>query len=148
MKYTYFKLLRKITLLSIICLLTFSTISCTSNQTDSPQAQTIETPSTATNSSQIETTQTPGASTEKLPATVQSAVLSDATKRVSKPVAALRITQTQKESWGDSCLGLAESGKLCATVIVPGWKVVVSDGQRELVYRTDEKGKQVKLEEL
>ncbi len=136
-KNTCLKLLRKITLLSTVFLLVFSTISCTDNQANPPQVEAIETPSPPTTSS-----------TEELPATVQSAVLSDATKRVSKPVAALRITQTQKESWADSCLGLAESGKLCAQVIVPGWKVVVSDGQRELVYRTDEKGKQVKLEEL
>ncbi|MGB3755240.1 MAG: hypothetical protein WBA07_02550 [Rivularia sp. (in: cyanobacteria)] len=136
-KYTWLKLVRKITLISTILLLVFSTISCTNNQENSPQVEVTETPAPATTSSN-----------EELPATVQSAVLSDATKRVSKPVAALRITQTQKESWGDSCLGLAESGKLCAQVIVPGWKVVVSDGQREFVYRTDEKGNQVKLEEL
>lgn len=136
-QYPGLKLLPKITLLTIICLLVFSTISCSTNQNNSPQVEAIETPTTTTASS-----------TDELPATVQSAVLSDATKRVSKPVGGLRITQTQKESWGDSCLGLAEPGTLCAQVIVPGWKVVVTDGQRELVYRTDEKGKQVKLEEL
>lgn len=136
-KYTWFKLIRKITLISTLCFLVFFTISCSNNPPNEPQVDAIETPSPPTTSS-----------TDTLPPTVQSAVLSDATKRVSKPVAALRITQTQKENWGDSCLGLAESGTLCATVIVPGWKVVVSDGQRELVYRTDEKGKQVKLEEL
>lgn len=135
-QYTWLKILRKITLVSIICLLVFSTISCSDNQNNSPQVEATETPTTATTSS-----------TEELPATVQSAVLSDATRRISKPVAPLKITQTQKESWGDSCLGLAEPGTLCAQVIVPGWKVVVSDGQRELIYRTDEKGKQVKLEE-
>ncbi len=136
-KYTWFKLIRKITLIATLFLLVFSTISCSNNLPNEPQVEATETPSPPTSSS-----------TDTLPPTVQSAVLSDATKRVSKPVAALRITQTQKENWGDSCLGLAESGTLCATVIVPGWKVVVSDGQRELVYRTDEKGKQVKLEEL
>jgi hypothetical protein len=136
-KYIWLKNLRQITLLTIVCLLVFSTISCSNNPNNSPQVEAIETPTTATTSS-----------TDTLPTTVQSAVLSDAAKRVSKPVAALRITQTQKESWGDSCLGLAEGGTLCAQVIVPGWKVVVSDGQREFVYRTDDKGKQVKLEEL
>ncbi|MGB3638097.1 MAG: hypothetical protein WBA39_11065 [Rivularia sp. (in: cyanobacteria)] len=136
-QYSRLKLLRKITFVFAICLLVFSTISCTNNLPNEPQVEAIETPSPPT---------TP--STDTLPPTVQSAVLSDAAKRVSKPVAALRITQTQKENWGDSCLGLAQSGKLCAQVIVPGWKVVVSDGQRDLVYRTDEKGKQVKLEEL
>lgn len=136
-KYTWIKLISKITLVSTVFFLVFSTISCSNNIPKDPQVKAIETPSLPTTSSN-----------EKLPATVQSVVLSDATKRVSKSVAALRITQTQKENWGDSCLGLAESGKLCTQVIVPGWKVVVSDGQRELVYRTDEKGKQVKLEGL
>ncbi|MEL6164825.1 MAG: hypothetical protein AAFR37_14040, partial [Cyanobacteria bacterium J06628_3] len=74
-------------------------------------------------------------------------VLSDANKRVSKPVAALRVTESEKQSWSDSCLGLSEPGKLCAQVIVPGWKVKVTDGQRELVYRTDDKGRLVKLEQ-
>lgn len=147
MKYTWLHLLRKITLISIICVLVFYTTSCTNNQTNSSQVETTQTPSTATNSSQNEITETPDSTTNQLPTTVKSAVLSDATKRVSKPVAALRITQAQKQSWGDSCLGLAEADKLCAQVIVPGWKVTVTDGQRELIYRTDNKGRLVKLEE-
>ena len=136
-QYTWLKLLRKITLVSIICLLVFSTISCSNNQNNSPQVEATETPTTETTSSANE-----------LPATVQRAVLSDATKRISKPAGALQITQTQKENWPNSCLGLEEADTVCAQAIVPGWKVVVSDGERELVYRTDEKGKLVKLEEL
>ena len=150
MKYTLIKLVRKVTVVSIISLLVFSTTACTEQPTNSTQIETIETPSTATNSSQTETTPTPAeaeSSTQELPAKVQSAVLSDANKRVSKPVAALRIKQSEKQSWSDSCLGLAEPGKLCAQVIVPGWKVTVTDGQRELIYRTDNKGRLVKLEE-
>ncbi len=148
MIYTPLHSLTKITLVVTICLLVFSTTSCADNQTNSPQVEATQTPSKATNSSQIETNLTDKTTTNELPPAVKSAVLSDATKRVSKPVAALRITDVQKESWGDSCLGLAQKDKLCAQVIVPGWKVVVTDGQRELVYRTDEKGKQVKLEDL
>ncbi|MEL6459542.1 MAG: hypothetical protein AAFQ91_14985 [Cyanobacteria bacterium J06621_15] len=143
-------MLRKITLITIISLLVFSTTSCTDKPNNSTQIETIETPSTANNSSQIETNKTPSeteSSTEELPAKIQSAVLSDANKRVSKPVAALRVTESEKQSWSDSCLGLSEPGKLCAQVIVPGWKVKVTDGQRELVYRTDDKGRLVKLEQ-
>lgn len=137
MKYTPLHLLRKITLICTICLLVFSTTSCTNNQTNSPQIETTETPSTTSNPLD-----------NKLPTAVKSAILSDATKRTSKTVASLRITDAQKQSWKDSCLGLAQPGTLCAQVIVPGWKVVVTDGQNEWVYRTDEKGKQVKLEDL
>ncbi|MBF2016638.1 MAG: hypothetical protein IGS23_15845 [Rivularia sp. T60_A2020_040] len=136
MKYPWLNLLRTITLAFTICLLVFSTTSCTNNQTTSPEIETTPTPSPKDDST-----------VNELPSEVKSAVLSDATKRVSKPVAALRITQVEKQSWGDSCLGLAESDTVCAQVIVPGWKVVVTDGERELIYRTDEKGKQVKLQD-
>ena len=150
MKYTLLELFRKLMLVSIISLLIFSTTACSDNPTNSTEIEPTETPSKADNSSQIETTPTPSeaeSSTEELPTKIKSAVLSDANKRVSKPVAALRIKQSEKQSWSDSCLGLAEPGKLCAQVIVPGWKVTVTDGQQELVYRTDNKGKLVKLEE-
>ena len=150
MKYTLTKLVHQLTVVSVIGLLVFSITGCTDKPINSTQIETIETPSTATNSSQQEITETPSeaeSSTEELPAKIQSAVLSDANKRVSKPAAALRIKQSEKQSWSDSCLGLAEPGKLCAQVIVPGWKVTVTDGQQELVYRTDNKGKLVKLEE-
>ncbi|MCJ8279594.1 MAG: hypothetical protein MJK14_06580 [Rivularia sp. ALOHA_DT_140] len=149
-KYNWLKLLNKTTLLSIICLFIFITTSCTNNQINSSQVETIETPLVATNSSAVETNQTAStknnSTTEKLPAKIKESVLSDAKKRISKPETALRITQSQKQNWGDSCLGLAKPGQLCAQVIVSGWKVVVTDGQRELVYRTDREGKQVKLE--
>ena len=152
MKYPWLNLLRTITLAFTICLLVFSTTSCTNNQTTSPEIETTPTLSIPESSPQVETTPTPSpkddSTVNELPPEVKSAVLSDATKRVSKSVSALRITQAQKQSWGDSCLGLAQPDTLCAQVIVPGWKVVVTDGQRELVYRTDEKGKQVKLEDL
>ncbi|MEM9926474.1 MAG: hypothetical protein AAF915_22430 [Cyanobacteria bacterium P01_D01_bin.50] len=136
MKYTLFRLLRKITLIYILTVLVISTISCTNNQITSPQIEITATPDETVNSN-----------FKELPKFVKSTVLSDATKRFSKPVTDLRITQAQKQNWGDSCLGLAEPGKFCAQVIVPGWKVVVSDGNSELVYRTDEKGRQVKLED-
>ncbi|NJL78279.1 MAG: hypothetical protein HC836_18160 [Richelia sp. RM2_1_2] len=151
MKYNFLQLIRKITLAFTICLLVFSITSCTNNQTTSPEIETTQTPAIPNNSPSVETTPTPSpkddSTVNELPPKVKSAVLSDATKRVSKPLAALRITQAQKQSWGDSCLGLAQPDTLCAQVIVPGWKVVVTDGERDLVYRTDEKGKQVKLED-
>lgn len=145
MKHQWLDLLRKITLISVICLLIFPTNSCANNQAKSPEVEATQTPSP-----QVETTETPSTPTNstvnQLPAIVKSAVLSDATKRIGKSVATLRITQAQQQNWPNSCLGLAEAGTLCAQVIVPGWKVVVSDGKNELVYRTDDKGKQVKLE--
>lgn len=137
MKYFWLRYIGKIVFTVCVCLLVFSTTACANTQTNSSQIESVTTP-----------TQTPNSSLTQLPSDVQSAVLSDAAKRSSQTVAALRVTQAQKQSWGDSCLGLTQPGKVCTQVIVPGWKVVVSDGQREWVYRTDKVGKQVKLEDL
>lgn len=136
MKFTSLKLRHKMTLISILIILVISTSSCANNQKTSSQIETTATPAKTVNSN-----------FKELPKFVKSTVLSNATKHFSKPVTDIRITQAQKQNWGDSCLGLAEPGKLCAQVIVPGWKIVVSDGKSELVYRTDEKGRQVKLED-
>ena len=137
MRYSWLCSIRKIVLTVVVCWLVFFTVSCTNTQTNSSAVGSAPTP-----------TQNPKSSLTQLPPDVQSAVLNDTAKRTSKTVAALRVTQVEKENWGDSCLGLAQSGKVCAQVVVPGWKVVVSDGQQEYVYRTDESGKQVKLEDL
>ena len=137
-KFSCLPLLRKIALVTIVCLLVFSTTSCAETQTNSSPVESTSIPTKTIESSL----------NQELPSDVQNAVLNDAAKRSSKTVAALRITEAEKQSWGDSCLGLAQPGKVCAQVIVPGWKVVVNDGQREWVYRTDESGKQVKLEDL
>ncbi len=148
MKYSWLKLFRKITLASIICLLAFYTISCSNNQTSDSPDTTTESPAINTSTERVEKLETPSKTVNDLPKVVKSAVLSDATKRAGTPVGKLRIIKSQKQSWADSCLGLAEPDKICAQVIVPGWKVIVSDGQNELIYRTDNKGKQVKLENL
>lgn len=85
--------------------------------------------------------------TKELPPKIQSAVLSDASQRTSQPFAVLRITEAEKRTWSDSCLGLSEPDQFCAQVLTPGWQVVVTDSKREWVYRTDTAGNLVKLEE-
>ncbi|MBV6623215.1 MAG: hypothetical protein KI793_09820 [Rivularia sp. (in: Bacteria)] len=137
MKLSWLRLLHKIALITAVSVLVFSTTSCANTQTNYLPEESVST-----------STQTPNPSLNQLPPKVESAVLSDAVKRTSRPLAALRITQAQKQNWSDSCLGLAEPGKFCAQVIVPGWKVIVTDGQRKWAYRTNESGQQVKLEYL
>ena len=144
-----FNLLPKITFIFIITVLVISTTSCSKSQKISAEVEAAPTPS-----QKVETVEnvekkpskTTNSTLNQLPVTVKSAVLSDATKRIGKSVATLRIIESQQKNWSDACLGLAEPGKLCTQVIVSGWKVVVSDGKNELVYRTDGKGKKVKWE--
>jgi hypothetical protein len=52
-----------------------------------------------------------------------------------------------REDWPDACLGLAETDEMCAQVITPGWRVVLSAEGQEYVYRTDESGGVVRREQ-
>lgn len=81
-----------------------------------------------------------------LPPAVRSAVLQDASRRTSRPVASIRIVEAEEQTWPDACLGIPEPGRLCAQVTVPGWEVMVTDGLRTWTYRTDESGNRVKLD--
>lgn len=49
----------------------------------------------------------------------------------------LRVVQFSRETWSDSCLGLAAPNERCATSIVEGWRVEMTNGQQNWVYRTD-----------
>jgi hypothetical protein len=82
-----------------------------------------------------------------LPPEVQSAVFEDTVGRTSKTVDALRVVEAEPQNWTDGCLGLSKPEEICTQAIVPGWRVVVSDGIREWAYRTDDSGSLVKLEE-
>jgi phosphodiesterase/alkaline phosphatase D-like protein len=56
------------------------------------------------------------------------------------------VTATRQE-WPDGCLGLGGPGIFCTQAIVPGWQVIVESGEQRFVYRTDESGSQVALDE-
>lgn len=128
-------LLNKALLIALACLLASAVIS-----------PAIAQPSrTEINISQSPSRNSPP-NNQQLPAKVQSAVLQDAVQRTSRPVAAFRIMKAEKRSWPDGCLGLSQPGTFCTEVIVPGWQVVVTDGQRRWTYRTNNSGSTVKLE--
>lgn len=80
-------------------------------------------------------------STAGLSTAVANAVLQDASQR------SLRIVQAERRTWSDTCLGLAPPGVFCAALAIPGWLVTVAVGQQSLVYRTDESGSNVRLDE-
>lgn len=46
------------------------------------------------------------------------------------------IVSVERTSWPDSCLGLARPDEVCAQVITPGYRVMVSLGGRQLEYHT------------
>lgn len=88
----------------------------------------------------------PTTSESTIPVPVQAAVLEAAARRTSRTVAEFKIVNAEQRDWSDGCLGIAEPDELCTQAITPGWLVVVTDGQRNWTYRTDDSGDRVKLD--
>jgi hypothetical protein len=82
-----------------------------------------------------------------LPDSVAKAVLQDAQTRSHLSVKQLRIVNAEPRNWSDGCLGLASPGTFCTQIVVPGWQVTVESGQQSFVYRTNNSGSLIKLEQ-
>ena len=63
------------------------------------------------------------------------------------PVEEVEIVAYEPREWPDACLGLAREGEMCAQVITPGWRVVLSVQGEQYVFRTDESGEVVRPED-
>lgn len=84
--------------------------------------------------------------TNTLPVTVANAVKKDLAKRTGIAPGKLKITNYQQETWPNGCLGISEPGQLCTQTLVPGWRITVTNGQKTWVYRTDNSGRNIRLE--
>lgn len=82
----------------------------------------------------------------RLPDSVRNAVRRDLARQLRISSGRLRVTKEEFTNWPNSCLGLPSQEELCAQVMVPGWRVEVSNGRQTWIYRTDEQGKLLRLE--
>ncbi|MDZ7954581.1 hypothetical protein [Nostoc sp. DedQUE09] len=81
----------------------------------------------------------------KLPTSVQNAVLQAASRRLQQPISQLTIIEAQQQTWRDSCLELANPDEFCTQALVSGWRVVVGGVDQTLVYHTNQKGSALRL---
>ena len=122
-------------LISILSLSAGMTLGCQTSvpPTDSPSTsvpgENVENPSTS------------------LPPSVTDAVLQAASQQSVLPISQLQITQAQQQTWPDGCLGISSPDTLCTQALVPGWRVRVEAQEKFLIYRTDDSGSVVKLEQ-
>jgi hypothetical protein len=84
---------------------------------------------------------------ENLPYPVAEAVLQDARERLNLPTSGLHIVQAEQQTWSDACLGLASPGQVCTQAVVPGWRINVDGKTQILVYRTNDSGSLVRVQE-
>ena len=82
----------------------------------------------------------------QLPPTVAAAVRQDLSRSTGIAANKLKVTESSRKSWPNTCLGLAAADEICGQMIVEGWRVVVSDGSQTWVYRTNARGNILRLE--
>ncbi|MGL4620328.1 MAG: hypothetical protein ACRCZS_14895 [Chroococcidiopsis sp.] len=86
------------------------------------------------------------AQSDRVPPKVVKAVIADLSQQQNISPDKLKVTKYSRESWSDGCLGLPQPEEICSQAIVEGWRVVVSDGSQKWIYRTDNSGRNVRLE--
>ena len=83
-----------------------------------------------------------------LPEAITDAVFKEVSQQSGMPASQLRIVEVARQTWSDGCLGLGGSDTLCTQSLVPGWQVTVASSEQQWVYRTNESGSLVKLDEM
>ncbi|MBD2092758.1 hypothetical protein H6F67_23175 [Microcoleus sp. FACHB-1515] len=86
----------------------------------------------------------PSTPNAQLPAAVRTAVLRFASEQFNVPTNRLRVIQADRRTW-DGCLGISEPDIMCTMIALPGWRVVIADGNQRWVYHTNQDGTQVRL---
>ncbi|MEA5582456.1 hypothetical protein VB620_14040 [Nodularia harveyana UHCC-0300] len=83
-----------------------------------------------------------------LPLLVANAVRRDVFIREGFSPQRLTIVEYSQETWNDGCLELAQPDEVCTQALVPGWRVVVSNGEKTWVYHTNSNGRLIRLAEI
>jgi hypothetical protein len=81
-----------------------------------------------------------------LPRKVSDAVRQDLSRRTGIPFDRIRVSSYSRQTWPGGCLGLERPGEVCTRNLVPGWRVVLTNGSRTWVYRTNNDGRVLRLE--
>jgi hypothetical protein len=80
-----------------------------------------------------------------LPLPVASAVLRDVSRTQGVLPSKLKIVAYNQQTWRDGCLGLPKPDEFCTQALVPGWRVIVSNGSQNWIYHTNSNGRSLRL---
>lgn len=81
-----------------------------------------------------------------LPPEIATTLRQDVIDRTGSSPEEIEILATERQTWPNTCLGLPNPDELCGQMLVDGWRVRVSDGQRHWFYRTNNNGQNFRLE--
>ncbi|MEZ5474990.1 MAG: hypothetical protein R3E72_08305 [Steroidobacteraceae bacterium] len=75
--------------------------------------------------------------TERVPKSLRAAVLQHARTGLADKRGSLVIKSARRVTWNDGSMGCPQPGMFYTQALVPGYLLVVSDGDREIAYHTD-----------
>ncbi len=81
----------------------------------------------------------------RLPRPVANAVLRDLARRQGVFTRQLQIIDYNQQTWRNGCLELPKADEFCTQALVPGWRIVVSNGKENWVYHTNQTGSALRL---
>ncbi|MBG1244271.1 hypothetical protein [Nostoc sp. NZL] len=81
----------------------------------------------------------------RLPRPVANAVLRDLARRQGIFTRQLQIIDYNQQTWRDGCLELPQPDEFCTQALVPGWRIVVSNGKQKWIYHTNNNGRSLRL---
>ena len=83
---------------------------------------------------------------DRPPSFLANAVRQDLARKVGTAPGRLKITESKRTVWNDSCLGLPSVNEICSQgQDLPGWQITLSNGQQTWVYHTDNMGQNLRL---
>jgi hypothetical protein len=74
----------------------------------------------------------------------QRATMAAFSDNLGLPADEIMLVSTESVDWPDSCLGVTEEGLDCAQAITPGFRIILQANGREVEYRTNEDGTQIR----
>jgi hypothetical protein len=112
-----------------------SGMSLIKSATAAPVDSTVETSNVITQNTRL----------RDLPRSVANAVTRDLSRRQGISPSNIEIVEYTPETWNNGCLQLPKPGELCTQALVPGWRVVASDGRKNWVYHTNRTGRLLRV---
>lgn len=74
----------------------------------------------------------------------QLAAIEALSENLGLPADKTKLVSTEGVEWPDGCLGVQMEGLMCTQVITPGFRIILEANGREVEYRTNEDGTQIR----
>jgi hypothetical protein len=74
----------------------------------------------------------------------QRAAIEALSENLGLPADEIKLVSTEGVEWPDGCLGVQLEGLMCTQVITPGFRIVLEANGREVEYRTNRDGTQIR----